>query len=327
MERAYPNTAFVAAVISLLLSGGAVCCGEESGGQRAAADDTALKPSVYSVDGDRALGYIEEIVAFGPRHPGTDGAERTRRYIAKTLKSFGLSPVRSDFVAFTPHADFKRVPMANIHVDIPGREPRKTVLIGGHFDGKIIEGVNFQGANDGGSSTGLLLEMARVLAENPPLCPVRIVFFDGEEAFVKWSERDSRYGSKKMAAEIKSANQVERYAAAIIVDMIGDKRLRIQRETLSTGAIFTILEETAKRLGYGHIFGNQTMNIGDDHTPFLHLGIPSAVLIDLRFGPGFNSNAYWHTAEDTVDKLSPRSMEIVGQVVLESLFELTSETR
>jgi Zn-dependent M28 family amino/carboxypeptidase len=109
--------------------------------------------------------------------------------------------------------------------------------------------------------------------------------------------------------------------------MIGDKRLRIQRETLSTAAIFTILEETAKRLGYGHIFGNQTMNISDDHTPFLHIGIPSAVLIDLRFGPGFNSNAYWHTAEDTLDKLSPRSMEIVGQVVLESLFELTSETR
>ncbi|MCP4199969.1 MAG: M28 family peptidase [Proteobacteria bacterium] len=327
MEIAYPNTAFVAAVISVLLSGGAVCCGKEPSGQRAAAGDTALESPVYSIDGDRALGYIEEIVAFGSRHPGTAGAEQTRRYIVEKLKRFGLSPVRRDFVALTPHPDFKRVSMANIYVDITGREPRKTVLIGGHFDGKIIEGTNFQGANDGGSSTGLLLEIARVLAEKPPLCPVRIVFFDGEEAFVKWSDSDSRYGSKKMAAEIKSANQVGRYAAVVIVDMIGDKRLRIQREMLSTGAIFTILEETAKRLGYGHIFGTQTMSIGDDHTPFLDIGIPSAVLIDLRFGPGFNSNAYWHTAEDTVDKLSPKSMEIVGQVVLESLSELTAETR
>jgi Zn-dependent M28 family amino/carboxypeptidase len=156
---------------------------------------------------------------------------------------------------------------------------------------------------------------------------VRIVFFDGEEAFVKWSESDSRYGSKKMAAEIKHANEVERYAAVVIVDMIGDKQLRIEREKISSREIFSVLEKTAKRLGYGHIFGTQPMSIGDDHTPFLHIGIPSAVLIDLRFGPGFHSNAYWHTSEDTLDKLSPKSMAIVGQVVLESLAELASETR
>jgi hypothetical protein len=316
-----------AALITVFLPVWVVCCGKEPVRQGSTGGETKFPAPTYLVNGNRALGYIEEIVAFGPRHPGTEGAEQTRRYILQKLESFGLSPERHDFVAFTPHPDYRRVPMANIHVDIKGQEPKKTVLIGGHFDGKIIEGVDFQGANDGGSSTGLLLEIARVLADKPPPCPVRIVFFDGEEALVKWSENDSRYGSKNMAAEIKSANEVGRYAAVVIVDMIGDKRLRIEREKNSTKEIFTILEETAKRLGYGHIFSKQPVHIGDDHTPFLHIGIPSAVLIDLRFGPGFNSNAYWHTSEDTVDKLSPTSMEIIGRIVLESLVELASETR
>ncbi len=327
MKKGYPDTVFAAALISVLLCISVVCCGGETRGQDKAGGETALTSSDYKVDGEKALGYIAEIVAFGPRHPGTEGAEKTRDYIVAKLQSFGLSPTRQDFIAFTPHPDFKRVPMANIYVDIKGREAKKTVLIGGHFDGKIIEGGHFQGANDGGSSTALLLEMARVLANRPPPVPVRIAFLDGEEAFVKWSESDSRYGSKKMAAEIKSANEVERYAAAVIVDMIGDKRLRIEREALSNKEIFAILEATAKRLGYGHIFGTQPISIEDDHTPFLHIGIPAAVLIDLRFGPGFHSNAYWHTREDTLDKLSPKSVEIVGQVVLESLAELASETR
>ena len=314
--------------LSILVFVSALCCCQEAAGPRGQDSEEKAQPSpAYRVDGQKALGYIQDIIAFGPRHPGTAGAEKTRQYIAQKLASFGLTPRRQEFIALTPHRELGRVKMANIYVDMAGQAPKKTVLLGGHFDGKIIEGMEFQGANDGGSSTGLLLEMARVLAAEPPPGPVRIVFFDGEEALVRWSDSDSRYGSKRMAAKIRRDDQVGRYAAVVIVDMIGDKRLRIEREALSHQAVFSILERTAQRLGHGSIFQAEAMSIADDHTPFLQIGIPAAVLIDLRYGPGYGSNAYWHTDQDTLDKLSPRSMEIVGQVVLESLPELASLTR
>ncbi len=280
----------------------------------------------HAVDGNRALSIVADIVAFGPRHAGTQGAEKTRRYIIESLERYGLKPTRHDFVALTPHPELKTVPFANIVANIDGPGEKK-VLIGGHFDGKILKNINFQGANDGGSSTALLLELARFFSHTPPPCPVSIVFFDGEEALVDWSDSDSLYGSKKMAAELKQSGEDKLFQAVVIVDMIGDGRLRLTREGLSTPWVFEVLEKTAKRLGHGDIFKGPRGNIEDDHLPFLHIGIPAAVLIDLKFGPGWNSNAYWHTEEDTIDKLSAKSFEIVGQVVLESLPDLINRSR
>jgi glutaminyl-peptide cyclotransferase len=191
--------------------------------------------------------------------------------------------------------------------------------LGGHFDGKILEGVDFKGANDGGSSTALLLEMAGALSKKAPPCPVRIVFFDGEEALVDWNDADSRYGSKHMASELKSSGDWKYIAAVVIVDMIGDKHLRLVREHASDMWVFGTLEKTATRLGLDAPFKGEQGLIEDDHIPFLQIGIPAAVLIDLHFGPGWNSNAYWHTEKDTVDKLSPDSIETIGEIVLASL--------
>lgn len=276
-----------------------------------------------SIDGRAAIGHIKDIISFGPRHPGTPGAEKTREYIFDTLQGFGLAPTRHDFVAWTPHPELKRVEMANISVDIAGTPGKKTVLIGGHFDGKLLSGVNFKGANDGGSSTGLLLEMARRFSKTPPPCPVRLAFFDGEEALVEWSDTDSRYGSKHMAQEIKQSGTQADYAAVIVVDMIGDARLGLTRDTFSTPWVFDLLERKAEQLGHGAIFRGPRGGIEDDHLPFAHIGIPSAVLIDLKYGPGWESNGYWHTEQDDIDKLSPASMEIVGEVVIASLHELS----
>jgi Zn-dependent M28 family amino/carboxypeptidase len=273
------------------------------------------------VDGERALEHVRKIIAFGPRHAGTEGAEKTRAYILETLRGYGLEPRRHDFKAYTPHPALKEVMMANLSVDIPGPGER-TVLVGGHFDGKLLEGITFEGANDGGSSTALVLELARVLSTAPPPCPVRLVFFDGEEALLEWTDSDSRYGSKHMAGELKVSGEIDRLAAVVIVDMIGDARLKLLRDTKSTPWVMGVLEGNARRLGHGAIFDGRRAYIDDDHTPFLQLGIPAAVLIDLDFGPGWQSNAYWHTEKDSVDKLSPRSIEIVGQVVLASLGEL-----
>jgi len=276
------------------------------------------------IDGTRAIEYIEELVALGPRHPGTEGAELSRRLIASKLEEFGLAPKRRDFTALTPHPDLKRVEMANITVDFPAPGGGKTILVGGHFDGKIIDKGVFRGANDGGSSTGLLLEMARCLAGNPPPVPVRLAFFDGEEAFVDWSDSDSLYGSKRMATDILEADEKDRFAAMINVDMIGDARLRIFRETLSTRWVFAILEKKSRELGYPELITGPRAAVEDDHVPFMRIGIPAANLIDLQFGPGWDSNGYWHTERDSVDKLDPKSIETVGQIVLESLPEIAA---
>jgi glutaminyl-peptide cyclotransferase len=327
MENRVQKALAATAIASMIVFTLAMRCNREETGARHGSPKSAAPALVrYPVDGDRALGHIEKIVSFGPRHPGTPGAEKTRLYIVETLGQLGLSPARHDFTARTPHPDHKRVSMANISVDIPGAGP-KAVLLGGHFDGKIIEAGVFRGANDGGSSTGLLLEMARVLVETPPPCPVQIVFFDGEEAFVKWSDADSLYGSKQMAAEIKQKNLTDRFAAAVVVDMIGDRRLRLTRELGSTTKVFALLEKTARELGHGDLFTGPSRRIEDDHTPLMQIGIPAAVLIDLNYGPGWVSNAYWHTPADTIDKLSKESLEAVGQVVLGSLAELSALTR
>jgi hypothetical protein len=273
------------------------------------------------VDGGRALSHIERLLTLGPRHAGAPGAEKTRQLIAGALEAIGLKPQLHRFTALTPHPELKQVAMANVTAEIDSTG-EKLVIIGGHFDGKLIDGVEFKGANDGGSSTGLLLEIARCLVQNPPPCDARLAFFDGEEALLSWSDADGLYGSKRMAADLKAAGEHERVSAMVNIDMIGDKRLRLYRESLSTPWVFAALERAAKRLGHGQLFRGPRGAIEDDHLPFLKIGIPAANLIDLKYGPGWSSNSYWHTDQDTLDKISPASMTAIGQIVIEALPEL-----
>lgn len=317
-SNSWPGT--LAAIVSAVLLGScAIRCGGEADTTPPAGKGD--RPGAGCVDGTRALGHIERLLALGPRHAGTPGAERARKLIADTLRRTGLEPRRHDFTALTPHPELKRVELANISADISGPGD-KLVVIGGHFDGKLLPGVDFQGANDGGSSTGLLLELARCLEQRRPPCGVRLVFFDGEEAIVEWSDSDGLYGSKHMATELKSSREHQRIAAMVNVDMIGDKRLRLYRETQSTPWVFAALERAAVRLGHGELFRGPRGGIEDDHVPFLRIGIPAANLIDLQFGPGWDSNSYWHTAEDTLDKISPDSMAAIGEIVLAALPDL-----
>lgn len=310
--------------ISVLISACATCCGNGRSASEGVVRERKLAATGDGeVDGDRALGYISDIIAFGPRHPGTDGAEKTRRYIVEKLRSFGLEPIRRDFDAYTPHPQFKKVKMANITVDIQG-PGRSKILVGGHFDGKILEGVDFVGANDGGSSTALLLELARVWKKTPPPCPVRIAFFDGEEALVNWSETDSLYGSKRLAAEMRASGEHRFFRAVIIVDMIGDRNLQLIRETLSTPWLVQMLRDQGESLGFSQLFQGDRAMIEDDHLPFLNIGIPAAVMIDLKYGPGWRSNSYWHTDRDTLDKISPKSIETIAQVVLGAVSEIAA---
>jgi Zn-dependent M28 family amino/carboxypeptidase len=166
------------------------------------------------------------------------------------------------------------------------------------------------GANDGGSSTAFLLELARTLAARPREYTYWIAFFDGEEARASWTSTDSLYGSRRMAADLARRNALPR--AVIVADMIGDRDLNIRREAASTPWLTDLVWEGARRLGQSAHFLPDARAVEDDHVPFLRAGVPATLLIDFDF-------PWWHTAQDTLDKVSARSLQVVGDVLLETL--------
>jgi glutaminyl-peptide cyclotransferase len=258
-------------------------------------------------DGIAALKHVEQLVAMGPRVAGTPGGARAREYIVGELKKIaGVQVQVKAFDADTPHG---RVSMANVIAILPGRRP-DVVMVAGHYDTKLFKQFTFVGANDGGSSTGLLLELARRLAIRPRDYTCWLVWFDGEEAREAWTDRDSLYGSRRLAAELARDKRLPR--AMILVDMIGDRDLAIRREAHSSTWLTQIIWDAAARLGYGRHFLRDTMPVEDDHVPFLRVGVPSTLLIDFDFPP-------WHTAADTLDKISADSLTVIGHVVLEAL--------
>jgi Zn-dependent M28 family amino/carboxypeptidase len=245
-------------------------------------------------------------VAIGPRVAGSPGGVRARQYIVDALRAAGVTVRVEPFDADTPHG---RLPMANIVAVLPGRRP-DVILIAGHYDTKWFRELKFVGANDGGSSAALLVELARRLRERPHEYTYWIAWFDGEEAREAWTPVDSLYGSRRMATDLEKARRLPR--ALIVVDMIGDRDLGIRREAASTPWLIDIIWTSAARLGYHASFLPDVLPVEDDHAPFLRAGVPSALLIDFDYPP-------WHTAEDTLDKVSARSLEIVGRVLLDSL--------
>ena len=267
----------------------------------------APAPSATRFDGAAALRHVERLVAIGPRPAGSPAGAQARAYIVAELKKAKVDVRVRPFEADTPHG---RLAMANVVGVSPGRRP-DVIMIGGHYDTKVFRDFAFVGANDGGSSAGLLLELARVLARRGRgELTYWITFFDGEEAREHWTATDSLYGSRQLADELAKANQLPR--ALILVDMIGDRDLAIRREALSTPALTDMLWAAARRLGHQHHFLSSTLSVEDDHAPFLRRGVPAALLIDFDFPP-------WHTPHDTLDKISAQSLQVTADVVLEAL--------
>ena len=225
------------------------------------------------------------------------------------LKRAGARVREQPFTAQTPDGPIR---MVNVIAELPGGRP-EAILVGGHYDTKFFPNFRFVGANDGGSSSGLLLELARSLARRPREFTYWIVFFDGEEARRDWSATDGIYGSRHLVGSLQREGRAVPLKAVVVVDMIGDRRLNIRREAASTPWLTDLLWGSARRLGHQAHFLNETLTVEDDHAPFLRAGIPSALLIDFDYEP------YWHTPEDTLDKLSPRSLQVVGDVLLDAL--------
>jgi glutaminyl-peptide cyclotransferase len=259
--------------------------------------------------GASALNFTRKVVEFGPRPPDSDAIHNLQNYLRTQVKSLGWAVSEDVFQANTPVGPKQ---MRSIIARLPGTSG-KIVAISGHYDTKPTPGVPFVGANDGGSSTGLLLELARVLPKRSHKDEILLVWLDGEEAFVQWSDTDSVYGSKHLAAKWAADGTAQRIKALINVDMIGDQDLQIVEETASTVWLRELVWDTARELGFAKHFGPSQGVIGDDHVPFLDKGIPALDLIDFDYGPG---NSYWHTPQDTMDKLDANSFEVVGKVVL-----------
>jgi glutaminyl-peptide cyclotransferase len=265
--------------------------------------------------GESALQHVAAAVKLGPRPTGSVELQKLQAYVRSQLKAFGLTAQSDTWTASTPSGPKK---MTNLWVRIPGKSG-KAIAITGHYDTKVMPGISFVGANDGGSSTGILLELARVLAKAPRKDDLYLIWLDGEEAVANWTATDSLYGSRRLAGQWKQSGMANKMKALINVDMVGDRQLSLVYELNSTGWLRDLVWQTAHELGYKKEFQTAGGAIEDDHVPFLAAGIPALDLIDFDYGPG---NSYWHTPQDTVDKLSARSLEVIGRVLLAVLPKL-----
>ncbi len=211
--------------------------------------------------------------------------------------------------------------MVNLIAKIPGTGS-STVIIAGHYDTKHMASTTFVGANDGGSSTAFLLELAHLLVRKKDALAYWLVFFDGEEARKRWSATDSLYGSRHFVRKLASEGTLAQIRAAIVVDMITDAHLDVHRDANSIPWLNAIVFSQANDLGYGRYFLESSRRIEDDHIPFRERGIPPLDIIDLDYGP---LNLYWHTRLDIIDRCSQASLEIVGQVVERTLQVLETQ--
>lgn len=267
------------------------------------------------VNGDLAFAHVERLVGFGPRPPGSPGIARAQAYIIETLKKLKLEVDRQDFLASTPNGP---ISMKNIVAKARG-EQSQVVILASHYDTLVMRNAAFVGANDGGSSTGLLLELARVLSGQKNRLTVWFAFFDGEEAQQQWSEADSLYGSRYFVERLKAEGKTGQVKAMILMDLIGDRDLKIENDQSSTPWLVELVRKSARELGYGKHLGQIPKGIVDDHIPFIRNGIAAVDLIDYDYG--FN-NSLWHTPNDTLDKISPQSLKITGDIVLKVVEQL-----
>jgi glutaminyl-peptide cyclotransferase len=271
-------------------------------------------------DGSRAFEHVRKQVEIGPRPAGSTELAQARQYIIGELKADGLNVSTDEWRATTPVGERQ---MVNVTAELPG-DSTDVIIISSHYDTKLFKQFRFVGANDGGASTGALLELARVMAasQSKPRLTYRFVFFDGEEAFCEeWDQchnpdgPDNTYGSRRYVAQLKAKNEVKRVRAMILMDMMGYKELRLGRDDeMSSRWLVDTLWQTARASGHGDVFVDELEGVGgDDHEPFLKADIDAVDIIQLSSYP------YWHTAEDTLDKISPGSLKVVGDVLLAGL--------
>lgn len=296
------------------------CSRNQSASASNSAQSESPKPKAESsslqFDGQAAFNFTKDVVAFGPRVVGSPGYLKTQEFLRSQLKGDTLE--EDAFMQKTPVGS-KR--MTNFIAKFPGKQPG-IIVVAGHYDTKPIKG--FLGANDGGSSTGLPLELAKELHKQMNGgkllgYSVWVVWLDGEESIQESNDMDltnSTFGSQHLAAKWNKDGTAKNIKAFILVDMVGDAELDVLKDTNSTSWLSDVVYNAATRLGVQSHFYATSTAMTDDHNPFANFGVPVVDIIDFNYGP---DNAYWHKPSDTMDKLSPQSFQIVGNVILESI--------
>jgi Zn-dependent M28 family amino/carboxypeptidase len=275
----------------------------------------AETPKVWEeFSGEKAFAHVQRLVDFGPRPAGSNAVEKSRDYIEDQLRRSGWQVTRQAFSDDSPQG---KIQFVNLIARFSGEKKAASpsFLLCSHYDTKMFDAIRFVGANDGGSSTGLLLELARVIGQHPNLArKIELVFFDGEEAFVRFSEADGLYGSRYFAKQLQSGG-AKQFRAGILFDMVGDRSLDITLPADSPPEMARDIFAAAEALKSRGYFTYLDRGMTDDHTPLNAIGIPMIDIIDFDF-------PWWHTADDTIDKISTQSLQIVGSVALYYLSEL-----
>jgi glutaminyl-peptide cyclotransferase len=296
----------------------AVVSATAEGAAQRGIEDAPAPESTGGFDGKRAFEHVAKRVGFGPRPSGSQAIAQTQDYILSQLKSYGCTTEVDAFNANTP---IGRLPMKNILVKIPG-DDASIILLGTHYDSLLRNDITFVGADDSASSTAVMLELSRLLCGKHGKHAVWIAFFDGEEAMKAWSETDSRYGSRQMAARFAASGDISKIKAFLLADMVGSRSLHFARESTSTPALVDLMWSTAAKLGYSDVFVNTSSGAEDDHDSFLKRKVPSMDVIDFD---RLQDVPFWHTDDDTLDKISARSLATSGHVLLETVNELQKQ--
>jgi Zn-dependent M28 family amino/carboxypeptidase len=287
----------------------------------------ALPFSVHAqqhFNGERALELTRQFVATGPRWVGSPGHAKAEAFLRSQFKHDQLE--EDTFTANTPIGP---VPMRNFIVRFPGKKDGVIVLTTHYETNYPLRTTGFVGANDGGSTTGLLIEIANEIRGHVQEgYSIWLVFFDGEEAINQWQGADHTYGSRHLAAKWGADGTLKRIKALLLADMLGDKDLDVERETQSTPWLSELVARAARNTGHSKYFFAKSEVVEDDHMPFLERGVPAVDIIDLDYGPHTPQlpDGYHHTPQDTMDKISARSLSISGDVFLETI-KLINQSR
>jgi glutaminyl-peptide cyclotransferase len=277
-------------------------------------------------DAHQAYAYTAEIVGFGERWPGSPGHKKTEELIRQVVAKDGGQLESDDFTASTPRGS---VPVHNIiaKFNVAPNPKQPIFILAGHYDTLFKPG--FLGANDGGSSTAILLAFADALAHEKTSMQIWLVWTDLEEAIHSFQGDDGLYGSRHLAYKLSMSGTVPRIRGFFLLDMIGDRNLNVARELGSDSQLQDVIARAADRLGYAEYFFQYDANIIDDHASFIRVGVPAVDVVDSEFGrmgPGFDTmGEFHHTNADTMDKVSERSLEIVGRTILLTVELLDTE--
>ncbi len=270
----------------------------------------------------KAFGYVEKLVALGPRVSGTPGAENAARHIHTVLADLGI-PARLDtWWEDTPEGSARFYNVIG-RLESPGD---RLLILGSHFDTKDGISPDFEGANDSGSSSGLLIELGRVLAASDLQYDIGLAFFDGEECKKSYGPNDGLHGSRRYASQLVADGLADRVAGVLILDMIGDRDLTVTLPRNSSPDLLRRVLAAAHKQDAREHFALYPYGIGDDHVPFLERGMPAIDIIDFYFGSGPEKNNYWHTTQDTMERISEQSLDKVGRVVLQVIQDFSVTT-